>query len=141
MTVLKNNCNQGMLTSFLGAPSFPEGLPRGVKAASEGVVGVPGSDPDSPLLKRALTSDLARRSRSAAPENKPAKHRIDASQLFANRLRSSCMLDSHVSISDDKQTYNDALHIEIYLQQDAMLQACDVLIHAQCKESPCIVVH
>ena len=63
-----------MLTSLLGPPSFPEGLPRGVDAASEGVVGVPGSDPDSFLLKRAFTSDLARRSRSAAPENKPAQH-------------------------------------------------------------------
>ena len=63
----------GMLTSLLEPQSFPEGLPRAVGAASEGVLGVPGADPDSPLLKRALTSDFARRSRSAAPENKPAK--------------------------------------------------------------------
>lgn len=63
-----------MLTSRLGPPSLPEGLPRGANAASEGVVGVPGSDPDSPLLMRAFTSDLVSRSRSAAPENKPAKH-------------------------------------------------------------------
>ena len=68
------HCSQGMLTSLLRPLSCPEGLPRGVNAASEGVVGVPGSDPDSPLLKRAFTSDLARRSRSAAPENKPAQH-------------------------------------------------------------------
>ena len=65
----------GMLTSLLKAPSLPEGLPnRGVGAASEGVEGVPGSDPDSPRLKRALTSDLAKRRRSVAPANKPAHH-------------------------------------------------------------------
>ena len=60
-----------MLTSLLEPQSFPDGLLRGVGAASEGVVGVLGIDPDSPLFKRALTSDFARRSRSAAPENRP----------------------------------------------------------------------
>lgn len=71
--LIRQPCS-GMLTSLPRAPSLPEGLPRGVGAASEGVVGVLGSDPDSPLLKRALTSDLAKRSRSAAPANKPAQH-------------------------------------------------------------------
>lgn len=64
----------GTLTSLLEAPSLPEGLARGVGAVSEGVEGVLGSDPDSPLLKRAFTSALAKRSRSAAPANKPAQH-------------------------------------------------------------------
>ena len=44
-----------------------------LNADSEGVVGVAGADPlpDSPRFKRALTSDLASRKRSAAPENSP----------------------------------------------------------------------
>lgn len=63
-----------MLTSLLAPQSFPEGLFSGVGAASEGVEGVLGADPDSPLFKRALTSDFARRSRSAAPENRPTHH-------------------------------------------------------------------
>ena len=42
---------------------------------SVGEVGVAGADPlpDSPLFRRAFTSDLASRKRSAAPENKPVK--------------------------------------------------------------------
>ena len=52
---------QGLLD---GLPSFAE---------SVGVVGVAGAEPlpDSPLFKRAFTSDLATRSRSAALENRP----------------------------------------------------------------------
>lgn len=67
----------GVLTSLLEPQSFAEGLLRGVGAASEGVVGVLGADPESPLCNRALTSDFARRSRSAAPENRPVHHHTD----------------------------------------------------------------
>ena len=72
-------CRRTALTSpAVGAQGLLDGLPS--FAESMGVVGVAGAEPlpDSPLFKRAFTSDLATRSRSAALENRPVvQHSCD----------------------------------------------------------------
>jgi len=71
------------------APTSPDvdaqGLLDGLPcfAESMGEVGVAGAEPlpDSPLFKRAFTSDLASRSRFAALENRPVvQHSCEHSQ-------------------------------------------------------------
>ncbi len=77
-----HQCRRTALTSpDVDAQGLLDGLP--CFAESMGEVGVAGAEPlpDSPLFKRAFTSDLASRSRSAALENRPvAEHSCEWSR-------------------------------------------------------------
>ncbi len=69
---MAHQCCRPTLTSpDVDAQGLLDGLPCLVESMGE--VGVAGAEPlpDSPLFKRAFTSDLASRSRSAALENRP----------------------------------------------------------------------
>ena len=88
----KNSARQCRRTALTSPDVDAQGLMDGLPCLAEsmGEVGVAGAEPlpDSPLFKRAFTSDLANRSRSAALENRPAvEHSWEKCVCFAAHRR------------------------------------------------------